>query len=126
METTKKILIVEDEFLTAKLLAMNLQMGFGYQICGPVSTAEQAIIQNVLDKPDIILMDIRLSGPMTGMEAAYEIRKDYTTPIVFVTGFANADYEQKSRDLGASLLLEKPLHPREIDDAIQSFFSKRG
>ena len=39
------------------------------------------------ERPDIVLMDIRLQGPMNGLEAAREIKSRWGIPIIFLTAY---------------------------------------
>lgn len=83
-----KILIVEDEFLVAADIEESLlQMGYEVQAC--VSSGQAAIDEVDKCLPDLILMDIRLKGEMTGIEASKNILLKNNVPIIYLT--ANAD-----------------------------------
>ena len=65
------VLIVEDELL----IAMDLEMAviaLGHRVCGIVASARDAIAQAGAHQPDVTLMDIRLSGDSSGVDAARE------------------------------------------------------
>jgi CheY-like chemotaxis protein len=124
MKDKLKVLIVEDEFLTATLLGRNLEQFFGYQICGPVATGEEAIESAGEEKPDIVLMDIRLASAMNGIEAAHKIKSRYNIPIIFVTGYSTSEYIEQCQELEPTAFLEKPLEPPEVDAAIKSAFTQ--
>ena len=81
----KRILIVEDEFVTAAALKVSLE-GMGYQVAGTADTGEKAIRAVAELKPDLILMDIVLKGDMTGIAAAGFIRQYHDIPIIYLTG----------------------------------------
>jgi CheY-like chemotaxis protein len=119
-----KVLIVEDEFLVAALLGRNLEQFFGYEICGPVTSGEEAVEITGKEKPDIILMDIRLATAMSGIEAAREIKTRYDIPLIFVTGYAASDHITECQELEPVAILEKPLEPPEVDAAIKSAFAQ--
>ena len=57
----KKILIVEDEIFTAEALRLDLEQ-MGYEVCSLVSSGEKAIQIATNEKPDVVLMDVRLKG----------------------------------------------------------------
>ena len=63
MDRKIKILLAEDELLIAQCLKMELEME-GYEICSFVSEGEEAVKTAKKEEPDIILMDIHLSGKM--------------------------------------------------------------
>jgi len=82
------ILIVEDEFLVGADIEESLiSLGYDVQKCVPSGPAAIAEVERKL--PDVILMDIRLKGEMTGIDAAKIIRQHHDVPIIYLT--ANAD-----------------------------------
>lgn len=80
-----KVLIVEDEFITASALKLMLG-GMGFEIIGWEDSGEGAIKAAEELKPDIILMDIILSGEMNGISAANIIRQKLAIPVIYLTG----------------------------------------
>jgi PAS domain S-box-containing protein len=82
---TEKILIVEDEPLTADFMRASLAQ-LGYGVADIVSTAEEAIRTVEQHEPDLVLMDIHLQGDMDGVEAARQIHLGSDIPVIFVTG----------------------------------------
>ncbi|MCP1661690.1 MAG: response regulator [Methanocalculus sp. MSAO_Arc1] len=85
---TAAILIVEDEAVTAMALKQAL-LSNGYSVCGVVPTAEQAVEKARDLDPDIILMDIKLAGEMSGIDAAREIMSDKNVPVIYLTAFSD-------------------------------------
>lgn len=108
MSKTLKILIVEDEVLTAIILKRNLEKA-GYQVAASVVSGEAAIT-TAQDMPiDIVLMDIRLAGEMDGIEAAAQIQKIRNTPIIFCTGYDDDETKTRALQLEPLAFLNKPL-----------------
>jgi CheY-like chemotaxis protein len=110
--TAPRVLIVEDE----ALIAWNLQSrveGFGYAVCGTASTGARAIGLAEVEKPDLILMDVRLADRISGIEAAERILADRTVPIVFVTAFNDRETAGRIAALGAERL-SKPVVPHML------------
>ena len=64
-----RILIVEDEAIIASVIAGALRK-FEYEVIDILSTGEAAVAKALQKKPDLILMDIRLQGPLDGISAA--------------------------------------------------------
>jgi CheY-like chemotaxis protein len=62
-------LVAEDEQVVANDLRSTLQRA-GYNVVETVSTGEEAIEKATTHRPDLVLMDIDLEGPMDGIEAA--------------------------------------------------------
>lgn len=90
----KKVLIVEDEPILAMVYRKGLEIS-GYEIAGAVSSGEDAVIAAETSTPDIIIMDIILSGAMDGIEAAEIICEKFGIPCLYVTG--NNDESTKNR-----------------------------
>jgi CheY-like chemotaxis protein len=81
----KKILVVEDEFITASDIQSTLN-GMGFEVPGIADTGEDAVKMAGELKPDAILMDILLKGKMNGITAAGVIRDRYSIPVIYLTG----------------------------------------
>ena len=64
-ETKARILIVEDESVVALDIKMRL-IRLGYEVSRLVSTGADAIGAAEELKPNLVLMDISLKGPMRG------------------------------------------------------------
>ncbi len=88
--TKKRILIVEDEPMTA-LTEKQMLETLGYEVTGIALSGEDAVESVGVDKPDLVLMDIMLMGHMDGREATLKIRELYQTPVVYVTAFGVKD-----------------------------------
>ena len=114
-----KILLVEDEFLIAKLLQRNLRL-LGFDLVELVSTGEEAIERSKEGQPDVIVMDIRLAGVLDGIEAAKAIRKFCTTPIIFLSGYSDPDTISRASEVEPLAFLMKPISPDQITAVIES------
>jgi two-component system, response regulator PdtaR len=103
-----RVLIVEDEFFIS-LDTQNLLESIGHDVVGIAVTAEEAVQIAARERPDVVLMDIRLIGPRDGVAAAAEIRSSFGIASIFVT--ANTDAETQARALATAPLgfLAKPL-----------------
>ncbi|UYP48486.1 Regulator of RpoS [Candidatus Lokiarchaeum ossiferum] len=104
----KKILIVEDEFITSKDLKEMLSE-MGYQVIGIAVTGEEAIQKAKNDQPDLILMDIMLRGNMTGIEASKTINMTMDIPIIFLTAYSDIKTFEKAKDTEPSSYIVKPV-----------------
>jgi two-component system response regulator HydG len=85
----EKILIVEDQFIEANNLEMILERA-GYQVCGIARSVQAALPIVERENPDIVLLDIYLQGPATGIDLAKILRKK---SIAFIYLSANSDKE---------------------------------
>ena len=85
-----KILIVEDDTIIAMELMERLK-DLGYHVAGLVSSGIEAIKMVDSTQPNLVLMDIRLSGKMDGIEAAEKIREKFDIPVIFLTAYADEE-----------------------------------
>ena len=83
-----KILIVEDEAVTAMELEETLSRR-GYEVVGTAANGPDALRIAKERWPDLILMDIRLQGPMDGIETADQINLFYEIPVIFLTAYSD-------------------------------------
>ena len=97
----RKILIVEDEVITAMALENSLRKA-GYEVIGPYSVGEGALAVAAIQRPDLALMDIRLLGLTSGISTALELRQRYNIPSIFLTG-------QDTPQMREAAALSKPL-----------------
>ena len=67
-----KVLLVEDDWIIAKEIAYNLQ-DLGFEVAASVDNAEEAYRQIKTLQPDIVILDIDLSGDMTGIDLAKQL-----------------------------------------------------
>src|SRR5215218_3609047 len=93
-----RILIVEDEAITTAALRRELS-GLGYVVVGTAGTTEEAFALAERERPDLVLMDITLSGELDGIAAASAIRGHTGAPVVFLT--AHQDERTMERALHA-------------------------
>ncbi len=104
----KNVLIVEDDpillFVNEKLIT-----NLGHTIAGTARTGPEAIDKAKSCNPDIILIDIRLLGPMDGIEAVCEIRKFSNVPIVFVSGNSDPKTFERAKETEIKAFLTKPV-----------------
>lgn len=103
-----KVLIVEDEFFIA-LDAEDQVRSLGHTVVGTAVSAEQAIQLAGREKPDVVLMDVRLVGPADGITAALEIRSRYGVEAIFVTANTDPSTLARAQSIGPVGVLQKPL-----------------
>jgi CheY-like chemotaxis protein len=103
-----KILIVEDEAITAKGLKKELEES-GYDVLKPIAKGEEAVPVALDENPRLILMDIRLAGGLDGIEAAEKILLKKDIPIVYMTGYATEGIKERALKTHPLAFLEKPV-----------------
>jgi len=118
-----RILIVEDERIIAEDIKNTLH-NIGYEVCGIVSKGEDAVEKASIEKPDLILMDIMLSGYMNGVEAAHTIYKNQQIPVVFLSAFADVQIVEAVKESEPFGYIIKPFTDRELYSAIEIALKK--
>ncbi|MHC1743631.1 MAG: PAS domain S-box protein [Syntrophobacteraceae bacterium] len=113
-----RILIVEDETIVALDIRSRL-LDMGYEVAGMADRGDDALAQAASVQPDLVLMDIRLKGPMDGIEAAAEIRRRWCIPVVFLTAFSEASTLQRAKISEPFGYIIKPFEDRELQAAIE-------
>jgi CheY-like chemotaxis protein len=108
-----RILIIEDNAIIAMLLEATLG-DMGYAVCAIEATETGAVAAAVLHRPDLLIVDARLSEG-SGVSAVDRILRDGFVPHVFVSGS-----ELKSEMLDSrAVRLSKPYDKRALITAIQ-------
>jgi pilus assembly protein CpaE len=110
----EKILVVDDDLDTLKLVGMMLQRQ-GYTIVAAIN-GTQALSKVPAEKPDLILLDVMMPD-IDGFEVCRRIRSDpafKTTPILMFTAKTQVDDKVQGFEAGADDYLPKPTHPAEL------------
>ncbi|MEW5736495.1 MAG: response regulator [Thermodesulfobacteriota bacterium] len=118
-----RIMVVEDEFILAQGITAHL-LAMDYSVTSHVTSGEAAIKQVEKDLPDLILMDIVMPGKLDGIEAAEQIRKKLSVPIVFLTAYSDDETIERAKSAEPFGYLLKPFTERELYIAIEMALSK--
>jgi CheY-like chemotaxis protein len=108
---------VEDELLIAEDLKHKLQR-LGHTVVGQAMTGEVAVQKAREVQPDVILMDIRLRGEMSGLEAAQRIHEVHSVPVVFVTAHAST-VARMTETQPPPLVITKPFTSDQIKSVLE-------
>jgi CheY-like chemotaxis protein len=122
------ILIVEDEGIIAIHLMEFLERE-GYQVPEPVSSGEEAVERcGNHPRPDLIMMDVSLSGLIDGIVATNRIRERYQIPVIILTANSDDKTGKMIQDLVPEGYLVKPSTPADIlgtvSQVLQSYAEK--
>lgn len=120
-----KILIVEDE----SIIALNLKetlVELGYEPCGitpnrckTIAFLEKGVI------PDLILMDIYLKGPTTGIKLAQELKESLPhVPVIFLTANSELATIKEASEAYAYGYIVKPYKKTNLHAAIEVALKK--
>lgn len=115
---TIKVGIVEDELLIAHGIADTLEQ-LGYEPLAPVGSYTEALEMLAREKPDIVLLDIQLSGKKDGIDLATRVREDYDIPFIFLTANSDAATVERAKQLCPHAYLVKPFNKDELYTSIE-------
>lgn len=120
----KRILLIENELLVAEHLTQMLTKQ-GHQILGVEATGPEGVVAVLNAHPDLVLMNVRLTGPMDGYETARQIRLTSEVPILFVTAQSEHTVRAHATGLNVQGCITKPFSARQIYEAIQTIFAEK-
>jgi DNA-binding NarL/FixJ family response regulator len=113
-----KVLIVEDDYLTALGMADVVALA-GYRVIGSARSVSEAIEKARIAPPDIAVFDIRLAGRRDGIEGAAILKERWGTEVLFLSAENDDDTLERATALGPVAVLAKPCHPRDLLIAVQ-------
>ncbi|MDD2751575.1 MAG: response regulator [Candidatus Omnitrophica bacterium] len=119
-----KLLIVDDE-TDVREFAANFFRKRKME-CFTASSGEEAIELTDKEKPDLVLLDIKMDG-IDGIETLKRIReKNSTLKVIMVTGRKPDDQEafNKCKDYGATDYIHKPLELDELEKIVMAQLNK--
>lgn len=123
-ETTKNILIVDDDPMTLDLVEFILQDEPEYIVYRALSGEKALQILSEISM-DLVLLDIQMPG-MDGFEVCEEIRKASDTPIVFMTVDKNFNTIEKADKMGIKDYVVKPITSLALLEVIRSILLDEG
>nr|WP_294550967.1 hybrid sensor histidine kinase/response regulator [uncultured Rhodopila sp.] len=119
-----RVLLVEDE----RIVALNLRRQLaklGYSVAAVAASGEEALRQIEAQRPDVVLMDIRIEGPFDGIETATRISPELLVPVIYLTAHADDAALERARATKPSGYLVKPFSERELHATIQMALARR-
>jgi CheY-like chemotaxis protein len=119
------ILVVEDERIVAMDLTATLRR-LGYTVPATAASGDEAIQQAVKHRPDLVLMDIHLGGPMDGIEVTERICADFDVPVIYLTAHTDRETQQRARHTAPYGYLVKPFDERTLQTTIDMTIERHG
>jgi two-component system, response regulator PdtaR len=118
MNTTPRILIVEDEPLIAEDIADLCRLN-GYEVCGTAYSAGAAL--NMIDqyRPGLVLLDINLEDTVSGLDIAAHLREKYAIPFIFLTSYSDKDTLARAKYTTPLGYIVKPFNKEQLYSTIE-------
>lgn len=113
-----RIMIVEDEFVVS-LDLKNMLEDLGHHVVATVARGEDVVSTATSTQPDMVLMDIRLAGIMTGTEAAQQLKAVMDVPVVFLSAYSDDSVLAEAEKSFPHGYLVKPFERRELAATIR-------
>ncbi|MBU3661276.1 MAG: response regulator transcription factor [Flavobacteriales bacterium] len=113
-----KIGVVEDEIIIADNICESLE-SLGYHVLEPAITYTEGkeLIDN--ERPDIVILDIHLSGKKDGVDLALYIQENYDIPFIFLTAHADKITVERAKIAKPPAYLVKPFTKEELYSSIE-------
>ncbi len=121
---SEKILIVDDDLDTLRLVGLMLQKQ-GYQISA-ATNGQQGLDKAFEEHPDLILLDVMMPD-MDGYEVTRRLRANpatLNTPILMFTAKSQLDDKVVGFEAGVNDYLTKPTHPSELQARVKTLLSR--
>jgi CheY-like chemotaxis protein len=113
----RRIVVVEDDVFIRLDLTTHLRSA-GHAIVGTADSAAEAVRVVERERPDLVLMDVRLMGDRDGIEAATEIWQRFAIRSLFVSANLDAAARAKASSANPVGFLEKPFTPNGLLAAV--------
>ncbi len=114
--------IVEDDMIIAGAITEMLQ-SIGYEVPDNATRFSEAIEMIELSKPDLLLLDIVLSGQMDGIDLAETVSKKFGIPFIFLTANFDSATLERAKKVMPLAYLAKPVTKDQLFSAIEIAFS---
>ena len=115
--TGYKVLVVEDDFITAMEIKRLLE-SYGYY-CYSASSSDDAFEKAVEIKPDLILMDVKIRGKDDGIETTKKIKELIDVPVIYLTAYTDHDLIESIKLTRPSACILKPFETKELISNIE-------
>jgi DNA-binding NarL/FixJ family response regulator len=118
---TIRVLVADDQVLLRSSLAMLIDREPDMEVVGEAGDGAEAVTLARRQRPDVVLMDIRMPG-VDGLEATAQILGEAGAEdlhVIMLTTFELDDYVLRALRAGASGFLLKGVEPAELLDAIR-------
>lgn len=112
-----RVVIVEDDLLIGMDLAMQLEDA-GHQVVGTAVSEDQAVALVRTEKPDAVLMDLRLAGGSSGESAAERLYRRDGIRCIFVSGNLDPLTRERLAAFDPVGMLSKPIQPQQLVETL--------
>lgn len=121
----RRVVIVEDEGVTQMQLRRMLKQ-VGMTVLGSAINGQDGVDIVLRERPDLVLMDIRMPGAIDGLEAARRILAEFHVCIVMLTAFSEDEYRRRAEEIAVADYIVKPVTRDILVPAITAALKRFG
>lgn len=120
-----RVMIVEDDALVALGIRLTLEE-LGYQVVGIAASETEAIDLARNSKPDLTLMDIRLKGPIDGIDTARRLRAELNLRSVYLSAYTDENTMSRVSATYPLGFVQKPYSASQLKTALELALRRMG
>jgi len=119
MDTTKRILVIDDEDDIREVAQIGLEMIAKWQVI-TASSGDEGIMKAKAEQPDAILLDVMMPD-MDGPTTFRQLQNDPMTqpiPVLLLTAKVQSVDRRQFADLGVKGIIAKPFDPLKLSEEV--------
>lgn len=98
----------------------NRLKSLGFTVLHLISSGEEVVEKAYEYKPDLIIMDVLLTGKINGIDAAKKIVKALKISVVYLTASTSREVLERAMQIGGCSYLNKPFREKELENTIKN------
>lgn len=112
-----RLLVVEDDALVALGIRLTLE-DLNYTICGIAQSEPEAVAMARETAPDLVLMDIRLKGPIDGIDTARRLRGEFNLRVIYLSAYTDGETMARAAMTFPLGFVQKPYSAHQLASAL--------
>jgi NarL family two-component system response regulator LiaR len=121
-----RVLSVDDHELLRRGIRFSLLSFDDLELVGEAANGEEALALCAEERPDVVLMDMKMSGEMDGIVAIKAIREGFPqVQVIALSSFFDRNLVQGAMQAGAIGYLVKGVSGEDLAEAIRGAFAGR-
>lgn len=120
-----RVMIVEDDALVALGIRLTLEE-LGYQVVGIAASETEAVDLARSSTPDLTLMDIRLKGPVDGIDTARRLRAELNLRSVYLSAYTDENTMSRVSATYPLGFVQKPYSASQLKTALELALRRMG